>query len=326
MKKHYKLLAVFVAVVLVVCCCCIPVFAATINAGTGNKVFVGDTSAGPVINGNQNSNGSYWINYYAGRTDDTIGLLFPIDLVISRGDIVKWSSFYTNYYFSLSSTVTVSVSLGLMDDYYIFYSLEDRVYSSNMSGSFDVQFLGGSKQFTEDIDAKYICIMLNGYYNQTSAGTFSWYPYSFKLSSADENTIMIEGMISEQQKTNELLGDITADKYTPPSDDSVSGLGAVEDSIINDSQDGLNVLTDKFKAFSLDTFTDSLGGMVTIYNRIIPYMPWLNELLNISLILGLFAFVFGISINYFNSYEDKPIKHDKEYYEYTGDPEGKWLL
>lgn len=322
-KKITKILCVTVAVALVICCCCFSASAATINAGTGNQVFVGwDSSAGPVISGNMNADGSYWINYYAGRTDTELCILYPIDLVISRGDIVKWSSFYTNFYFSLSYTPTISINLCLMDDDFYTYDLENRIYDDDMlNGSFDVQFLGGSKQIDEDINVKYICIMLYGNYNQSEAGTFSWQPYSFKLSSADENTIMIEGMISEQEKTNELLGDITADKYTPPEGGAIDDVGSVESEIQNSTQEGFNVLSDTFKSFSLDTFSDGLGGIATIYNHIIPRTPWLSNLLNISLGIGLFAFLLGLSIytlSSFNHREKGSARQDAKYIKRDG--------
>ncbi len=300
MKKRYKLLAVFVAVVLVVCCCCIPASAATINAGTGSLVYVGDTNAGPVINGNQNSDGSYWINYYAGRTDWCLGLLYPVDILIDRGDIVSWSSFYVSFYISLSSTMTDSVCLGFMDENYKFYKLEEEYfYGTTAYGSFGEQFDGGQLQFNEDVNVKYICIMLYGYYGQTSAGTFGWQPYTFKLSNTDENSIMLEGMISEQQKTNEFLGDITADQYAPPSgQDQMDELSKQEEVVNQNAQEGMNEAGNMFKAFSLDFFTDGLGAIVQIYNRIIPKIPWLNQLITISLALGLFSFLVGAAQAY----------------------------
>lgn len=297
-KKFTKILCVTVAVALVICCCCFSASAATINAGTGNQVFVGwDSSDGPVISGNMNADGSYWINYYAGRTDTELCILYPIDLVISRGDIVKWSSFYTNFYFSLSYTPTISINLCLMDDDFYTYDLENRIYDDDMlNGSFDVQFLGGSKQIDEDINVKYICIMLYGNYNQSEAGTFSWQPYSFKLSSADENTIMIEGMISEQEKTNELLGDITADKYTPPEGgEEIGNLNQTEEELLGSSEEGMNQAKLLFSNFNLAQFGQSMLGVISIVNTFVDGMPWLSEIIIISLSIGILAFLFGIA-------------------------------
>ena len=322
-KKITKILCVTVAVALVICCCCFSASAATINAGTGSQVYVGDTNAGPVISGNKNANGSYWINYYAGRTDIELGILYPIELVINRGDIVKWTSFYGNYYFSLSYTPTITIILGLMDEYYNFYDLEVIPYDDDfLDGSFDVGFKGGSKQFTEDFNAKYICVMLNGTYNQTAGGTFSWHPYSFKLSSADENTIMIEGMISEQEKTNELLGDITADKYTPPSGgDQIGDLTDTESQINENTSQGLNDVANSFKAFSMSFFYDGLGGCIQLYNRIVPNIPWLNQILIISLGLGMFAFLVGsaqIVVGRLNSDIPRSARQDAKYIKRDG--------
>lgn len=208
-----KTAAIVIAIVVIVSCCCIPVSAATINAGTATQVYVGNTNAGPVINGNQNADGSYWINYYAGRTDWCLGLLYPVDILIDRGDIVSWSSFYVSFYISLSSTMTDSVCLGFMDENYKFYKLEEEYfYSTTAYGSFGEQFDGGQLQFNEDVNVKYICIMLYGYYGQSSAGTFGWQPYTFKLSNTDKNSIMLEGVISEQQKTNEKLDDLNSNQ------------------------------------------------------------------------------------------------------------------
>lgn len=227
----FKKIAVAVlSAVLLVVSVALPVSAASVTAGTGSRVYVGwDSNAGPVINGNRNTDGSYWINYYEGRTDTELGILYPIDLVINRGDVVKWSSFYANFYFSLSYTPTITVVLGLMDEKYNLYDLEVLPSDDDfLDGSFDVQFKGGSLQFPEDLNAKYICIMLNGMYNQSSAGTFGWYPYSFRLSSMDENSILLEGVQSEQQETNNKLDELLQQPEQEKQEAGGSGNNAVD--------------------------------------------------------------------------------------------------
>lgn len=293
-KKITKILCVTVAVALVICCCCFSASAATINAGTGSQVYVGDTNAGPIVNGNKNADGSYWINYYGGRTYMDIGLLFPVDLVINRGDTVSWGAFYASFYFSLSSTEHYSIMLGLMDEDYAFYPLEEEDFTSKY-GSYGKQFKGGSSQFTEDVNVKYICILLYGNYGQSSAGTFGWQPYTFKLSSADENTIMLEGMLSEQQQTNELLGDITADKYTPPSgDEEIGNLNQTEEELLGSSEEGMNQAKLLFSNFNLAQFGQSMLGVISIVNTFVDGMPWLSEIIIISLSIGILGFLFGI--------------------------------
>ena len=208
-----KTAVIVITIVVIISCCCIPVSAASVTAGTGNLVYVGDDwGDGIVLTGNQNNDGSYWIHYYAGRTGGELAILYPVDLVIDRGDTVSWTSFYTSFYFSISSTPQYSVWLGLMDESYGFTPLEREIFSSTRYGSYGKQFLGGQKQFDFDLNAKYICILLDGSYSQTSVGTFSWHPYTFKLSSMDENSIMLEGVVSEQQKTNEKLDDLNSNQ------------------------------------------------------------------------------------------------------------------
>lgn len=320
-KKITKILCVTVAVALVICCCCFSASAATINAGTGNQVYVGATNAGPVITGYENANGSYWVNYYGGRTYMDLGLLYPVDLVINRGDQVTWGAFHMSFYFSISSTEQYSCMLGLMDENFAFYPLESHDYGTK-TGSYQQQFYGGSTQFSEDVNIKYICVLLYGNYCQSSAGVFSWQPYSFKLSSMDENSIMLEGMISEQEKTNELLGDITADKYTPPSGgDQIGDLTDTESQINENTNQGLNEVTNSFKAFSMSFFYDGLGGCIQLYNRIVPNIPWLNQILIISLGLGMFAFLVGsaqIVVGRLNSDIPRSARQDAKYIKRDG--------
>lgn len=226
----FKKIAVAVlSAVLLVVSVALPVSAASVSAGTGNQVYVGDDlSGGSVLTGNKNADGSYWINYYGGRTAGELAILYPIELVIDRGDTVSWTSFYASFYFSISSTPQYSVWLGLMDEWYGFTPLEREIFSSTRYGSYGKQFWGGQKQFDFDFNAKYICILLDGSYSQTSAGTFGWQPYTFELSSMDENSILLEGVKSEQQETNNKLDELLQQPEQEKQEAGGSGNDAVD--------------------------------------------------------------------------------------------------
>ena len=221
-----KIAVAALAVVLLVVSVALPVSAASVTAGTGSQVYVGYPL--DVVQGNKNADGSYWINYYDGRTATCLGIMFPVDLLVNRGDIVSWGSFYMSFYFSLSSTTTDSVQLGLMDEYYGFSYLERVYFSSAKKGSFGVQIYSGQRQFDFDKNVKYICVMLNGTYDQTAAGTFGWQPYAFKLSSMDENSIMLEGVREEQQETNNKLDELLQQPEQEKQEAGGSGNSAVD--------------------------------------------------------------------------------------------------
>lgn len=88
-------------------------------------------------------------------------------------------------------------------------------------------------------------------------------------------------------------------RYENPSNgelgDASGNLTEKEDELNDALTDSQSKADEPFKAFSLFTFQDGLGCWVTLFNHILPSSLWLYNLINISLSLGLFAFVVGMA-------------------------------
>lgn len=96
--------------------------------------------------------------------------------------------------------------------------------------------------------------------------------------------------------------------YTPPDDTGVDNYTDLEGDVLNSAQGGIDGASGIFNNFALDDFTTSMLGVVTIFNRMLPKMPWLQSLINTSLALGLFAFLVGmaqVAVGHFGNHEPR---------------------
>lgn len=290
MKKHYKLLAVFVAVVLVVCCCCLSVSAASTESPINDAVVVdGNTKFHLQVAGPYDS---YWTRgvFIPEPMSGTMHLCTNANVTLDHSNVFKWNAFTFSLWNKSGGASSISnISLVLLDDNYnVVATLYERAYSYTdfWQDHFDIP--GGSYTTISAIDVKYIALSFD--FSTLNQGLLYYYfnGYSFGYSVIDTAT-------AEQEKTNEYLEDITADKYAPPSGgDDINNYSNAEGQLMDSAQGGLDEAGAIFSNFSLEQFASSLLGVISVVNVFVNGMPWLSELIIISLALGLFAFLFNI--------------------------------
>ena len=315
-KKFLKVILIITVTVALICCCCFSAYAASTESPINDAVVVDGNIkfhlqvAGPYD--------SYWTRgaYIPEAMSGTMYLCTNANITLDHSNVFKWNAFMFSLWNKSSGVSYISdISFVLLDENYnVLATLYERAFSDTEFWQDHFDIPAGQYTTNSAIDVKYIALSFN--FSTLGQGILYYYfnGYSFGYSVIDTAT-------AEQEKTNDLLGDITDDKYTPPSGGAIDDVGSVEGEIQNSTQEGFNALTDTFKAFSLDTFTDGLGGIAAIYNHIIPKCPWLFSLINISLGLGLFAFLLGLSlhtVSAFNNRDKGSARHDAKYIKRDG--------
>lgn len=318
-RKLFKILLIVTVTVTMVCCCCFSASAANYDV-TVNSF---DQAINPLDpSAHVRPNGGYdatWVNGFPmlEQFSDSIFMFSEIPVIDNAAcvdvhlDAINWWAFFSparplNY---------INLHLIFLDENYeVVYS--EFIDQFNVT-SYQVQSSSFETQITDlrnITKAKYVGLNLMADFNHT-AGNLYFSALDLRLSVRDADYML-------QQDINDKLGDITADKYTPPGGgDQIGDLTDTESQINENTSSGLNEVTDSFKAFSMSFFYDGLGGCIQLFNHIVPNTPWLNQILIISLGLGMFAFLVGsaqIVIGRLNSDMPRSARHDAKYIKRDG--------
>lgn len=292
MSKFKKSLCIFSVTVIVICCCCFTALADIIHGFDSAVVIntdVGTKYPLQLVSGKDNTwTQGVYIDY---TFNSELYLCTDAKFTLDSSNVLRWGSFrFGLWNYGSYSSAIYDISLVLLDDNYNELATLHNFDYSNIDFWQDFFTVpSGSYSSSFEVDARYIAFRI--LYNPNANSTLYYYTTDYQA-----DISVVDKAIAEQEKTNDYLEDITDDKYESPNGNSIDNVGTVEDEIEESTQEGFSELNKIFKSFSLDTFTDGLGGIAMIYNHIIPQSLWLSNLISISLGLGLFAFLLGIAI------------------------------
>lgn len=316
-KKLTKIILIITVTVALVCCCCFSVYAANYDLTISSFDFaIYDSDTASYIRPGAAYDGT-WVNSFPlyEHFGSSMWMMSEVPSMSSASKIT-WDINSISYWnFSSSRLSFITINLVMWDENFTpvyntilgeFYSDEYQVTTPAMRETLT------DFQYADKV--KYIGLNIVADFNFRS-GDFYFTAVDLKLSVRDAEYAL-------QEDINDKLGSITADKYIPPSGgDQIGDLTDTESQINENTSQGLNAVTDSFKAFSMSFFYDGLGGCIQLFNRIVPNIPWLNQILIISLGLGMFAFLVGsaqIVVGRLNSDMPRSARHDAKYIKRDG--------
>lgn len=292
-RKLFKILSIVTVTVTLICCCCFSASASSYDV-TVNSFDQAINPLDPSAHVRPNAGyDSTWVNGFPmlEQFSDSIFMFSEIPLIDNAAcvdvylDHINWWAFLSparplNY---------INLHLIFLDENYeVVYS--EFIDQFNVT-SYQVQSSSFKTQITDlrnITKAKYVGLNLMADFNYT-AGNLYFSALDLRLSVRDADYML-------QQDINDKLGVITDDKYTPPSgDEEIGDLNQTEEELLGSSEEGMNQAKFLFSNFNLAQFGQSMLGVISIVNTFVDGMPWLSEIIIISLSIGILGFLFAIS-------------------------------
>lgn len=335
MSKLKKIFCIFSVTAIVICCCCFSASAATIKGldnnfikpdscvvymnypdGSGQVI----SEYGPIINATAGGIGTTFFETpsFVNQTDDYYVNTFVFDfnlknpIYTGEKDILKFVSNFELH----SDLSTTYVYLRMFQIRYSGPTDNGGRYHSILYSSDVINLFSGSHAIDVTREAVsnvkidklqlYMQFIVNvkGNYQRGMRFGFTRNDLTFRYGTQqdiagdiahDETNERLDNILTEQYETNELLGDITADKYNPPDGSNFENIEDVEGELLEGSEEGLNSAQDLFDNFTLGIFADGIRYVSTLFENILSRISWLGDLLFFSLALGIFSFLLNIA-------------------------------